>query len=78
MIGAQIPSHKDSINRLVAEGNYPALHSMTHNYQKLYNEGQIVNEMKQAQAIFTGGYRNTLRLDSLSIRKHARAYKCTA
>jgi peptidoglycan/xylan/chitin deacetylase (PgdA/CDA1 family) len=51
MIGAQIPSHKDSINRLVAEGNYPALHSMTHNYQKLYNEGQIVNEMKQAQTI---------------------------
>ncbi len=51
MIGSQILSHKDSVNRLVKEGHYPAMHSMTHNYQKLYKEGQIVNEMKQAQDI---------------------------
>lgn len=59
MIGGQIPSYKDSVNRLVKEGHYPALHSMTHSYQKLYNEGQIVNEMKQTQSILkdvTGVY----------------------
>lgn len=59
MIGGQILSYKDSVNRLVQEGHYPALHSMTHNYQKLYNEGQIVSEMKQTQNILkdvTGVY----------------------
>lgn len=49
LIGSNIPYHTDSLKRLVREGHYPGLHSMTHNYQKLYNEGQIVNEMKQVQ-----------------------------
>ncbi|WP_028399466.1 peptidoglycan-N-acetylglucosamine deacetylase [Ectobacillus panaciterrae] len=49
MVGTNVPSHKDSIKRLVKEGHYPGLHSMTHNYKKLYTDGQIVNEMKQVQ-----------------------------
>jgi peptidoglycan/xylan/chitin deacetylase (PgdA/CDA1 family) len=51
MIGAHVPQYKDSVKRLVKEGNYPGLHSMTHNYKILYKDGQIVNEMKQAQSI---------------------------
>lgn len=51
MIGGNIPSHKDSVKRLVKEGHYPGVHSMTHNYAKLYKQGQFVEEMKQAQNI---------------------------
>ncbi|HDX9580593.1 TPA: polysaccharide deacetylase [Bacillus pseudomycoides] len=51
MIGGNIPAHKDSVKRLVKEGHYPGVHSMTHNYAKLYKEGTFVAEMKQAQDI---------------------------
>ncbi|MFX3658846.1 MAG: polysaccharide deacetylase family protein [Ectobacillus sp.] len=51
MIGPNISAYKESVRRLVKEGHYPGLHSMTHNYKRLYSEGQIVNEMKQVQAI---------------------------
>ncbi|WP_440602695.1 peptidoglycan-N-acetylglucosamine deacetylase [Bacillus sp. GB_SG_008] len=51
MIGGNIPAYKESVKRLVKEGNYPGVHSMTHNYTKLYKEGKFVEEMKQAQDI---------------------------
>lgn len=49
MIGSNIASHSESVKRLVKEGHYPGVHSMTHNYAKLYKQGQFVEEMKQAQ-----------------------------
>lgn len=49
MIGGNIPSHTDSVKRLVKEGHYPGVHSMTHDYAKLYKQGQFVEEMIQAQ-----------------------------
>ncbi|ABS22933.1 peptidoglycan-N-acetylglucosamine deacetylase [Bacillus cytotoxicus] len=49
MIGSNISSHSESVKRLVKEGHYPGVHSMTHNYAKLYKQGQFVEEMKQAQ-----------------------------
>ncbi|KEK25931.1 peptidoglycan-N-acetylglucosamine deacetylase [Bacillus gaemokensis] len=51
MIGGNIPSHTDSVKRLVKEGHYPGVHSMTHDYAKLYKQGQFVEEMRQAQKI---------------------------
>ncbi|MBO1578881.1 MULTISPECIES: peptidoglycan-N-acetylglucosamine deacetylase [Bacillus] len=51
MIGGNIPSHTESVKRLVKEGHYPGVHSMTHDYAKLYKQGQFVEEMKQAQKI---------------------------
>ncbi|KFN02245.1 polysaccharide deacetylase family protein [Bacillus clarus] len=49
MIGGNIPSYKESVKRLVEEGHYPGVHSMTHDYGKLYKQGQFVEEMKKAQ-----------------------------
>ncbi|MGF9962911.1 peptidoglycan-N-acetylglucosamine deacetylase [Bacillus rhizoplanae] len=54
MIGGNIPAYKESVKRLVKEGHYPGVHSMTHNYTKLYTEGKFVEEMKQAQDIMKG------------------------
>ncbi|MCP8970872.1 polysaccharide deacetylase family protein [Ectobacillus ponti] len=51
MIGTNIPVYEKSVKRLVKAGHYPGLHSMTHNYKKLYTEGQIVAEMQQVQGI---------------------------
>jgi peptidoglycan/xylan/chitin deacetylase (PgdA/CDA1 family) len=51
LVGPNVANHKESMKRLVKEGHYPGLHSMTHNYKRLYQEGQIAVEMKQVQAI---------------------------
>ncbi|EJV43380.1 hypothetical protein IEK_05459 [Bacillus toyonensis] len=51
MIGGNIPVHKESVKRLVNEGHYPGVHSMTHNFKKLYTQGEFVEEMQQAQNI---------------------------
>ena len=32
-----------------AEGHYVGMHSMTHNFAKLYKNGEYVNEMKEDQ-----------------------------
>ncbi|MGG0274971.1 peptidoglycan-N-acetylglucosamine deacetylase [Bacillus rhizoplanae] len=64
MIGGNIPAYKESVKRLVKEGHYPGVHSMTHNYTKLYKEGKFVEEMKQAQDIMkevTGIHPNLVR-----------------
>ncbi|MGF6352422.1 peptidoglycan/xylan/chitin deacetylase (PgdA/CDA1 family) [Paenibacillus sp. 4624] len=52
MIGRQLNEHPDAVKRLVKEGSYPGLHSMTHNYNKLYKSGSsanFVNEFKKEQ-----------------------------
>jgi peptidoglycan/xylan/chitin deacetylase (PgdA/CDA1 family) len=51
MVGGNVRHYKDSVKRLVQDGHYPGLHSMTHSYKKLYNDGHFVQEMKQVQAI---------------------------
>lgn len=51
MIGGNIRAYKESVKRLVNEGHYPGVHSMTHNYGKLYTQGKFVEEMQQAQDI---------------------------
>lgn len=35
----------------LAEGHYVGMHSMTHNYKKLYTEGHYVDEMKEDQSL---------------------------
>ncbi|NWL88068.1 peptidoglycan-N-acetylglucosamine deacetylase [Paenibacillus sp. 79R4] len=46
--------HKDlqsTVKRAVDEGHYIGGHSMTHQYKKLYEEGQFVSEMKDNLAL---------------------------
>lgn len=40
-------SLQDEVKRVVKEGHYIGAHSMTHNYAKLYKNGQFVPEMKE-------------------------------
>ncbi|MDR6723302.1 peptidoglycan/xylan/chitin deacetylase (PgdA/CDA1 family) [Paenibacillus amylolyticus] len=47
MIGRQLNQHKEVVERLVKEGSYPGLHSMTHNYNKLYKSGSSSNFVKE-------------------------------
>ncbi|MGG5737268.1 peptidoglycan-N-acetylglucosamine deacetylase [Bacillus cereus group sp. IBL03679] len=64
MIGGNIPAHKESVKRLVNEGHYPGVHSMTHSFKKLYTQGEFVEEMQQAQNIMkevTGIHPNLVR-----------------
>ncbi|MBO9130367.1 polysaccharide deacetylase family protein [Bacillus sp. 165] len=51
MIGANVPGYEESVKRLVREGHYPGLHSMSHKYAHLYTNGQIVKEMMEEQKI---------------------------
>lgn len=55
MIGSQLKSHQKQINHVLAAGDYAGLHSMTHNYNKLYKSGgsaDFIAEFKQEQALF--------------------------
>lgn len=47
MIGRQLNQHKSAVERLVQEGSYPGLHSMTHNYNTLYKSGSSANFVKE-------------------------------
>lgn len=51
MIEPQIRQYPDAVKRLVAEGHYPALHSVTHDKNKLYDGSplNVVNEMEQTR-----------------------------
>ncbi|MGR5939334.1 polysaccharide deacetylase family protein [Bacillus pacificus] len=44
----------DLVKREDAEGHYVGMHSMTHNYKKLYTEGRYVDEMKEDQGLIAG------------------------
>ncbi|WP_408894138.1 polysaccharide deacetylase family protein [Paenibacillus taichungensis] len=39
MIGQHLNQHKDAVKRLVEEGSYPGLHSISHDYNTLYKSG---------------------------------------
>ncbi|XJZ27962.1 polysaccharide deacetylase family protein [Bacillota bacterium Lsc_1132] len=51
MLEPQIRSFQDAVKRLVAEGHYPALHSVSHDKNKLYggNPSNVINEMEQTR-----------------------------
>ncbi|WP_433946660.1 polysaccharide deacetylase family protein [Paenibacillus sp. SN-8-1] len=54
MIGSQLQDEKSSVERLIHEGHYPGLHSMSHNYNQLYKSGSsehFIQEFKQEQAL---------------------------
>lgn len=54
MIGSQLQDEKTSVERLIHEGHYPGLHSMSHSYNKLYKSGgsgHFIQEFKQEQAL---------------------------
>lgn len=55
VIGNQLKNHQKQIDHLLAAGNYAGLHSMTHNYDKLYKSGSSANfiqEFQQEQQLF--------------------------
>ncbi|WP_242274432.1 peptidoglycan-N-acetylglucosamine deacetylase [Bacillus cereus group sp. BfR-BA-01310] len=51
LIGANVQQYPDLVKREKAEGHYVGMHSMTHDYKKLYTNGQYVNEMKEDQGL---------------------------
>ncbi|UHA75911.1 polysaccharide deacetylase [Paenibacillus sp. 481] len=54
MLGQNMHTYSDAVKRMAKEGHYPGLHSMTHEYNKLYKSGgstNFVNEFKEAQEI---------------------------
>ncbi|QEL82903.1 polysaccharide deacetylase (plasmid) [Bacillus sp. JAS24-2] len=54
LIGANVKSFPDLVKRELAEGHYVGMHSMTHDYKKLYTEGHYVDEMKEDQSLIAG------------------------
>ncbi|GGG52778.1 polysaccharide deacetylase family protein [Paenibacillus radicis (ex Gao et al. 2016)] len=54
MIGSHLNRHKDEVKRIVEEGSYPGLHSMSHDVNKLYKSGgssRFIEEFKQEQEL---------------------------
>ncbi|MFF2090783.1 polysaccharide deacetylase family protein [Paenibacillus sp. NPDC058174] len=54
MIGSHLNRHTDAVIRMVEEGSYPGLHSMSHDVNKLYKSGSsscFIEEFKQEQEL---------------------------
>ncbi|MDM5188229.1 polysaccharide deacetylase family protein [Bacillus sp. DX4.1] len=51
LIGANVKEYPDLVKRENAEGHYVGMHSMTHDFKKLYTHGDYVNEMKEDQSL---------------------------
>ena len=51
VMGPHAKQYKEFLQREVQEGNYVGMHSMTHDYKKLYIQGDFVSEMKETQQI---------------------------
>lgn len=51
MIGKNMNELQEEVKRAAKEGNYIGAHSMTHNYDRLYNQGLFVSEMQQTISI---------------------------
>ena len=45
------PETHDIVRRVIAEGHYIGVHSMTHSYRRLYTQGYAVQEMIEAQRL---------------------------
>ncbi|MFJ7616122.1 peptidoglycan-N-acetylglucosamine deacetylase [Bacillus cereus] len=51
LLGANVKRHPHLVKREKAEGHYVGMHSMTHDFKKLYTNGEYVNEMKENQGL---------------------------
>ncbi|AFQ15708.1 peptidoglycan-N-acetylglucosamine deacetylase [Bacillus thuringiensis] len=51
LIGGNVKQFPDLVKRENKEGHYVGMHSMTHDYNKLYTKGHYVDEMKEDQAL---------------------------
>lgn len=51
LIGENVKQFPDLVKREKEEGHYVGMHSMTHSFNKLYTNGQYVNEMKEDQSL---------------------------
>nr|WP_324254059.1 polysaccharide deacetylase family protein [Paenibacillus sp. 1001270B_150601_E10] len=65
MLGENAKENPEIVKRMYDEGHYPGLHSMTHDYAKLYKSGgskNFIDEFKEAQGIVNDiiGYKPTL------------------
>ena len=65
MLGDNMNTYPDAVKRMVEEGHYPGLHSMTHDFNKLYKSGgsgNFIKEFQEAQGIVENltGFKPTL------------------
>ncbi|WP_028403157.1 polysaccharide deacetylase family protein [Ectobacillus panaciterrae] len=51
VLGPHAEKYKNLVQQEVQEGDYVGMHSMTHDYKKLYVQGNFVPEMKEDQQI---------------------------
>lgn len=49
LIGSNIDLYPQYVKQFQERGDYVGMHSMTHDYNKLYKKGEVVSEMKQVQ-----------------------------
>jgi len=49
LIGSKLNRYKSEVERIVEEGSYPGLHSMTHDYNTLYKSGSSANFIEEFQ-----------------------------
>ncbi|MEH7153008.1 peptidoglycan-N-acetylglucosamine deacetylase [Bacillus thuringiensis] len=51
LIGNNVKQFPKLVKRERAEGHYVGMHSMTHDFKKLYTNGEYINEMKEDQSL---------------------------
>nr|WP_277818773.1 polysaccharide deacetylase family protein [Bacillus sp. TL12] len=51
LTGKNVKAYPDLVKREKSEGHYVGMHSMTHDFKKLYTNGDYVNEMKTNQSL---------------------------
>ncbi len=51
LIGSNIRKYPAAVKKYHDRGDYIGMHSMTHNYSRLYTKGKIVEEMMETQAL---------------------------
>lgn len=51
LIGSNVKAYPDLVKREKSEGHYVGMHSMSHDYNKLYKQGGYVNEMTEDQTL---------------------------
>ncbi|MEN1939210.1 peptidoglycan-N-acetylglucosamine deacetylase [Paenibacillus sp. 102] len=51
LIGENVKQFPELVKREKKEGHYVGMHSMTHDFKRLYTNGEYVNEMKEDQSL---------------------------
>lgn len=49
LIGSNVKLYPEYVKQFHERGDYVGMHSMTHDYNKLYKQGEVVSEMKAVQ-----------------------------